>query len=41
MMFHVGDYPFGAALSVILVMSVSLLVFFIFKGLSRKSLSLL
>lgn len=39
-MFHVGDYPFGSALSVILVGLVSTLVFFIFKGLSRKSLSL-
>ena len=35
-MFHVGDYPFGSALSVILVVGVSALVFFIFKGISRK-----
>jgi putative spermidine/putrescine transport system permease protein len=35
-MFHVGDYPFGSALSVILVFGVSALVFFIFKGISRK-----
>lgn len=39
-MFHVGDYPFGSALGVILVVVVSLLVFLIFRGLSRKSLSL-
>ena len=36
-MFHVGDYPAGAALSVILVSIVSALVFFIFKGISRKT----
>lgn len=35
-MFHVGDYPFGSALSVILVVGVSALVFLIFKGISRK-----
>jgi putative spermidine/putrescine transport system permease protein len=39
-MFHVGDYPFGSALSVILVVGVSALVFFIFKGISRKMLAL-
>ena len=39
-MFHVGDYPFGSALSVILVVGVSVLVFFIFKEISRKTLSL-
>ncbi|GAK60114.1 binding-protein-dependent transport systems inner membrane component [Candidatus Vecturithrix granuli] len=39
-MFHVGDYPFGSALSVILVVGVSALVFCIFKGISRKTLSL-
>jgi putative spermidine/putrescine transport system permease protein len=39
-MFHVGDYPFGSALSVILVVVVSALVFVIFKGISRKSLTL-
>ena len=38
-MFHVGDYPFGAALSVILVLVVSALVFLIFKGVSRKDYS--
>ena len=39
-MFHVGDYPFGSALSVILVSIVSLLVFFVFKGIGKRSLSL-
>lgn len=39
-MFHVGDYPFGSALSVILVVGVSALVFCIFKGISRKMLAI-
>ena len=38
-MFHVGDYPFGAALSVILVVAVSALVFLIFKGVTRTDVS--
>lgn len=35
-MFHVGDYPFGAALSVILVAVVSLMVFAVFSLVSQK-----